>query len=150
MVAQTVKHLPTMWETRVQSLGQKDLLEKEMATHSSILAWRIPWIEDPDRLQSMGLQRVWHDWATSLSLFHLKSKCTRKSLTLIRYLFIADLFLSQHSVGFFSFSGFLMQGSILRDPCKRKRNCWNLIAWSTPFAGIRPCGVWFGSFLKLL
>ena len=56
-----VKRLPTMWETRVQSLGQEDLLEKEMATHSSILAWKIPWMEEPGRLQSMGLQRVGHD-----------------------------------------------------------------------------------------
>ena len=51
-----VKCLPTMRETQVQSLGQKDLLEKEMATHSSILAWEIPWTEDPGRLQSMGSQ----------------------------------------------------------------------------------------------
>ena len=50
-----VKHLPTMRETWVQSLGRKDLLEKEMATYSSILAWRIPWTEEPDELQSMGL-----------------------------------------------------------------------------------------------
>ena len=49
-----VKHLPTMWETQVQSLGQEDLLEKEMATHSSILAWKISWMEEPGRLQSMG------------------------------------------------------------------------------------------------
>ena len=61
LVAQTVKRLPTMWETRVQSLGQEDLLEKEMATHSSILAWKIPWMEEPSRLQSMGSQRVGHD-----------------------------------------------------------------------------------------
>ena len=47
LVAQMVKHLPTMWETQVQSLGQEDLLEKEMATHSSILAWKIPWMEEP-------------------------------------------------------------------------------------------------------
>ena len=60
-MAQTVKHLPTMWETQVQSLGQEDLLEKEMATHSSILAWKIPWMEDASRLQSMGLQRVGQD-----------------------------------------------------------------------------------------
>ena len=53
--------LPTMQETWVQSLGQEDPLEKEMATHSSILAWRIPWTKDPGRLQSMGLQRVGHD-----------------------------------------------------------------------------------------
>ena len=54
-VAQTVKRLPTMQETRVQSLGREDLLEKEMATHSSLLAWKIPWTEEPGRLQSMGL-----------------------------------------------------------------------------------------------
>ena len=60
-MAQTVKRLPTMLETWVQSLGREDLLEKEMATHSSILAWKIPWMEEPDRLQSMGSQRVGHD-----------------------------------------------------------------------------------------
>jgi len=60
-VAQTVMRLPTMWETWVQSLGQEDLLEKEMATHSSILAWKIPWTEEPGGLQSMGSQRVGHD-----------------------------------------------------------------------------------------
>ena len=56
-----VKHLPTMLETRVQSLGREDLLKKKMATHSFILAWKIPWTVDPGRLQSMGLQRVGHD-----------------------------------------------------------------------------------------
>ena len=55
-----------MQETRVQSLGWKDPLEKEMVTHSSILVGKIPWTEEPDRLQPMGLQRVGHDWATSL------------------------------------------------------------------------------------
>ena len=58
LVAQRLKHLPAMWETRVQSLGQEDPREKEMATHSSTLAWRIPWREEPGRLQSMGSQRV--------------------------------------------------------------------------------------------
>ena len=61
LVAQTVKRLPEMWETQVRSLGWEDPLEKEMATHSSILAWRIPWIEEPGRLQSTGSQRVGHD-----------------------------------------------------------------------------------------
>ena len=61
MVAQMVKHLPTMQETQVQSLDQEDTLEKEMATHSSTLAWKIPWTEEPGRLQSMGSQRVRHD-----------------------------------------------------------------------------------------
>ena len=56
-----VKRLPTMQETRVQSLGQEDLLEKEMATHSSTFAWKTPWMEKPGRLQSMGSQRVGHD-----------------------------------------------------------------------------------------
>ena len=61
LVAQMVKGLPTMWETRVQSLGWEDPLEKEMATHSSILAWKIPWTEEPCWLLSMGWQRVGHD-----------------------------------------------------------------------------------------
>ena len=61
LVAQTVKCLPTMRETRVRSLGREDALEKEMATHSGTLAWKIPWPEDPGRLQSMGSQRVRHN-----------------------------------------------------------------------------------------
>ena len=61
LVAQMVKNLPAMQETRVQSLGVEDLLEKGMATHSSILASRIPWTEEPGRLQSMGSQRVRQD-----------------------------------------------------------------------------------------
>ena len=56
-----VKNLPAMWETQVLSLGQKDPLEKGVATHSSILAWRIPWTEEPGKLQSMGSQNVGHD-----------------------------------------------------------------------------------------
>ena len=69
LLAQMVKHLPTMRGTLVQSLGREDLLEKEMTTHSSILAWKIPWMEEPGRLQSMGSQRVGHDRATLLSFF---------------------------------------------------------------------------------
>ena len=64
-----VKRLPAVWGTRVQSLGRGDPLEKGMATHSSTLAWKIPWMEEPGMLQSMGLQRVGHDGAASLSLF---------------------------------------------------------------------------------
>ena len=60
-VAQSVKRLPTMWETRVQSLGQEDLLEKEMAIHLSLLAWKILWMEEPGRLQSTGSQRARHN-----------------------------------------------------------------------------------------
>ena len=65
LVAQMVKNLPAMQETQVWSLGREDPLEKGMATHSSILTWRIPWTEQRDGLQSMGLQRAVHDWATN-------------------------------------------------------------------------------------
>ena len=61
LVAQMPKHLPALWETGVQSLSQEDPLEKAMAPHSSTLAWRIPCVEEPGRLQPMGLQRVGHD-----------------------------------------------------------------------------------------
>ena len=61
LVAQTVKHLPATWEDWVRSLGREDPLEKEMATHSSVLAWRISWTEEPSGLHSMLSQRVRHD-----------------------------------------------------------------------------------------
>ena len=66
LVAQRLKRLPPMRETQVRSLGREDPLEKEMATHSTILAWRIPWTEEPGGLQSTGSQRVGHDWVTLL------------------------------------------------------------------------------------
>ena len=79
-----VKNLPAIQETWVQSLGQEDPLEKGMALHSSILAWSIPWREEPGRLQSMGLQRLGHNWATehppiqeALGLLHYKSQHKR-------------------------------------------------------------------------
>ena len=61
LVAQRLKRLPAIWETQVRSLGWEDPLEKEMKTHSNILAWKIPWTEEPAGLQSMGSQRVGHD-----------------------------------------------------------------------------------------
>ena len=72
---------PTMWETRVWSLGREDPLEKEMATHSSILAWKIPWTEELGWVLSMRSQRVRHDWTTSLSL----SKMFKTILILSKY-----------------------------------------------------------------
>ena len=98
LVAQTVKCLSTMQETWVRSLGWEDPLEKEMAIHSRTIAWKIPWTEEPGRLQSMGSQRAGHDWATSLhslndlmmlSIFHVLvghvysflEKCLFRSLT---------------------------------------------------------------------
>ena len=74
LVAQTVKLLPAIRETLVRSLGREDLLEKEMETHSSTLAWKIPRTEEPGRLQSMGSQRLGHKWATSLSFFSFCEK----------------------------------------------------------------------------
>ena len=76
LAAQTVKRLSTMRETRVRSLDWEDPLEKEMAIHSRTIAWKIPWTEDPGRLQSMGSQRVGHDWVTSL---HFTSMLSRAS-----------------------------------------------------------------------
>ena len=70
-MAQRLKHLPAMQETQVQSLGREDPLEKEMATHSSTLAWEIPWTEEPGGLQSVVSQRVGHDRVTSLSLIQV-------------------------------------------------------------------------------
>ena len=73
IVDQLVKDLPAMQETQVQFLGQEDPLEKGMANHSSILAWRFRWTEKPGRLQSMWSQRVGHDWATNISLHFTSS-----------------------------------------------------------------------------
>ena len=69
LVAQTVRRLSTMRETRVRALGWEDPLEKEMAIHSGTVAWKIPWMQEPRGLQSMGSLRVGHDWVTSLSVF---------------------------------------------------------------------------------
>ena len=79
-MAQTVKRLPTMQETQVRSLGWEDPLEKEMAPHSSTLAWKIPWMEDPGRLQSMGSQTVRHGLAFSLFTIPFYV-CTTSSLS---------------------------------------------------------------------
>ena len=94
-----VKHLPVMWETQDWPLGREDPLEKEMAPHSSTLAWKIPWMEEPGRLQSMGLQRVRHNWATSLSFkiishFALHLVPLLLPLTLPWYLFRYSWYLS--------------------------------------------------------
>ena len=83
LVAQTVKSLPAMWETRVRFLGREDPLEKEMAIHSSTRAWKIPWTEEPDRLQSMGSQRVRHNWATSIFLSFFRVEYFSKHLLLL-------------------------------------------------------------------
>ena len=82
-MTQLVKNLPTVHETWVRSPGQEDPLEKEMATHSSTLAWRVPWTEELGRLQSMGSQRVKHDCVTNFhfSVFQKEDKRQRKKKT---------------------------------------------------------------------
>ena len=72
LVAQRIKNLPAKQETQIWSLGQKDTLEKEMATYSNILAWKIPWTEEPSRLQSMGSQRAGHNWVTNTLRFSVQ------------------------------------------------------------------------------
>ena len=86
-----VKHLPTMQETQVRSLGREDPLEKEMATHSSTLAWKIPWTEEPGRLQSMESQRIKHDRVTSLSLLDLYNRLSHIDIPLTLLLWIENL-----------------------------------------------------------
>ena len=85
LLAQRLKRLPPMRETRVWSLGREDPLKKEMAIHYSILAWRIPWTEKPSRLQSTGSQRVGHDWTTSPHLTYstYKSATGTSRITLL-------------------------------------------------------------------
>ena len=102
LVAQTVKNLPATQETWVWSLGLEDPLKKGVATHYSILAWRMPWTEEPGGLQSMGSQRVGHDWATntttttvwSLALSSLSGLCTTlQTITFLKNLLISILYL---------------------------------------------------------
>ena len=85
LVAQEVKKLPAVHETWVQSLGQEDTLEKGIATHSSILAWRIPWTEEPGRLQSMESQRVGHDWATNTFTLLLSRSTSQVNFLALSY-----------------------------------------------------------------
>ena len=108
--ASDVKRLPTMRETWVQSLGWEDLLEKAMAPHSSILAWKIPWTEEPGGLHSKESQRVRHDWVTSLSFFnqiYVKFDCGQNNLLIApnSYVFITaeNLDDSQNSENYFSY-----------------------------------------------
>ena len=83
LVAQSVKDLPAVQETQVQSLGLEEPLEKEMATHSSILAWKISWTEEPGGLQSMGLQRVRHDRATNTFTFTFRRLLKEETMTVV-------------------------------------------------------------------
>ena len=99
VVTQSVKNPTAMQESQVRSLGWEDPLEKEIATHSSTLAWKIPWTEEPGRLQSMGSQRVGHDSVTSLSLFKsfmVSGLMFKTSIHLVLTVSPAALQFSQH------------------------------------------------------
>ena len=109
LVARTVKNPPAMQETQVQSLGWEDPLENGMTSHSSILAWRIPWTEEPGKLQSMGLQRVRHDWATNTF-----------TLTLNNYYFIVE-WMSVSHLSWPIFMDFLITTFIGKREKKRER-----------------------------
>ena len=91
LVAQLVKNLPAVQETWVWSLGWEDPLEKQMETHSSILAWKISWTEEPGGLQSMGSQRVRHDWATNSDLFPYLYPWDKSHLIMV-YISFSDSF----------------------------------------------------------
>ena len=94
LVAQSVKSLPAMRETWVWSLGQEDPLEKEMAIHSSILAWRIPWTEEPGGPQSMGSPRVGHNWVTNFHFHPCRLEIKTKWPPFLKiYLFLIDVYL---------------------------------------------------------
>ena len=104
LVAQTVNCLPAMRETWVRSLDREDPMEKNMATHSSTLAWKIPWIEEPDRLQSIGLQRFGYDCVTSLSLSCSRCRASFHLLfAIVLCLLALLLFFAKESVQFCSF-----------------------------------------------
>ena len=103
LVVQMVKHLAAMWKTWVWSLDQEDPLEKEMATHSSTLAWKIPWTEESGRLQSMGSQRTGHDWEPSLSLY--------------KYLHISDSLGHENSLAWFPFLWMPMPFTVYLELC---------------------------------
>ena len=91
-MAQTIKNLPAMQETQVWSLGQEDPLEKGIGTHSSILPWRIPWAEIPGGLQSMGSQRVKHNWVTNTFTFKpQKKKEVKHNLEMVNYFLLKFL-----------------------------------------------------------
>ena len=111
LMAQRVKSLPAMQETQVQSLDQEDPLEEEMATHSSILVWRIPWTEEAGRLQSTGSQRFRHDWSVKQTTptYKMSIKVTRILVTIthLENSFFLHLFLIE---GWFLYSIVLISG----------------------------------------
>ena len=145
-MAQTVKRLSTMWETWVQSLGGEDPLEKEMAPHSSTLGWKIPWTEERGRLQSMGSQRVGHDWATSVSV-----SFTEKHLHLLMYptsnfspvlLRMGESWLVLDTIRLFMDHTFIGRWDLKRNCQQGKNN-----GWAQSSSHLVPLTFWADNFL---
>ena len=122
-MTQMVKNLPTIQETQIQSLGQEDPLEKGMATHSSISAWKISWTEKPNGLQSMRVQRVTHDWTSNTSL----RKRDYYSLNNADYYSLKFISSREPVTSFKEQSNFWGWFTIHRAPCDYLSNCvpWN-------------------------
>ena len=124
-----VKNLPAMWETTVQFLGQEDPLEKRMATHSSILAWRIPLTEKPSRLQSMGTQRIGRDWVTkTCTLTHHAVKLSSPYIVFSLSVLQNPTYLSKIHLDFSS--------NVIKEPWAYTREAWpSAVHGTLPF----PC-----------
>ena len=134
LVAQTVKNPLAMQETQVWSLGQEDPLKKGMATHPSILAWRIPWTEEPGGLQSVGVQRVRHNWATNTFIFHwYTSSLVQYNLTdcVSRIPRLTVLDLQTHSANRTRlYVGDLYRASLAAQTMKNLSAMWETRLWS--------------------
>ena len=150
-----------MQETWVRSLGLEDPLEKEMAIHSSILAWRIPWMEEPGGLQSTGSQRVRHDWATSLSLSQLNGKLKKKIcqsiilIWLIWFLETSSIFMFTDNIYFFydipimfHYQFFYWRIHIFLIDFKYLFNIWRILYLSLPYV-LQHCNFLFFWFTFL-
>ena len=119
-----VKNLSTMWETQVRSLGQEDRLEKGMATHSNILAWRIPWTEEPGGLQSMGSQRVGHNWVANTLTFYLLRPQLFKETT--EKQFHSKINFNQLGFTFMAQKSYLMMNKVCTHMGEIHRDYWNI------------------------
>ena len=114
LIVHLVNHLPAVQETRVQFLGREDPLEKEMTIHSNILAWIIPWTEEPYRVQSIDSQRVRHDWETNISLPHFLFPSVNE---------LSSPFLLGTSMWLDMIAGFVLQFS---DDPNETQFCWEI------------------------
>ena len=140
-VAQTVKYPSTMQETQVWSLGQEDPLKKELTTHSSILAWRIPWTEKPGRLQSTGLQRVRHDFTFTFTFFISKLLTLHSKECNDLDLAFADLPWNKDTVLLYCAVKYMSTQALVEDACMWQSSWTNLHDWTCKrnFASLKVC-----------